>query len=110
VRARRSPALPRLRRLLARPSLPAGASRPKPCNRLPNPNQVTRVEFGISVEGGPLLASSGGNSAMVWDFSGTGPAGSAPTLTLGHTKAVDCLVRRAARRGCWQVLGELAHT
>lgn len=61
--------------------------------------QVACVEFGASVDGAPLLASCGGNACMVWDFSGEGPAGSAPTMCLGHTKALDCCAWHPAAPG-----------
>ncbi|KAI8469457.1 MAG: WD40-repeat-containing domain protein [Monoraphidium minutum] len=51
---------------------------------------VTRVDFGASLGGAPLLASCGGNACLVWDFGGPGPAGGAPTVALGHTKPVQC--------------------
>jgi hypothetical protein len=66
---------------------------------------VTRVDFGASVDGAPLLASTGGNATMVWDFSGPGPAGSAPTLAVGHTKVVDCLVRARVGAGAGKRVG-----
>lgn len=39
--------------------------------------------------GSPLMASSGGTSCTVWDFSSS-PAGSIPTVTVGHTGGITC--------------------
>jgi len=61
--------------------------------------KVQHVDFGVGVDGEPLLASCGGNACMVWNFGGEGPAGSAPTIMLGHTKQVDCSAWHGGRRG-----------
>ena len=40
---------------------------------------------------GKWMASAGGTRGTIWDYSGpNGPAGSVPTLTLGHAKTVTC--------------------
>jgi hypothetical protein len=54
--------------------------------------QVLRVDFGEAPDGDPLMASSGGNTCLIWNFGGAGPSGSAPIITLGHTKPVQCQV------------------
>ncbi|GBF98413.1 hypothetical protein Rsub_10478 [Raphidocelis subcapitata] len=61
--------------------------------------KVNRADFGVSVDGDPLLASSGGNQCMIWDFGGPGPAGSVPAITLGHTKAIDCQAWHPSKPG-----------
>mmetsp|Transcript_26712 Transcript_26712/g.67191 ORF Transcript_26712/g.67191 Transcript_26712/m.67191 type:complete len:379 (+) Transcript_26712:109-1245(+) len=49
--------------------------------------KVTSCEFDPSYR---WMASTGGNRNVVWDFSGAGPAGSVPTIALGHTKTINC--------------------
>jgi WD40 repeat protein len=62
--------------------------------------KVTRVDFGAAAgDGGPLLASCGGHACMIWSFGGDGPAGTAPMMLLGHSKAVDCQAWHPSKPG-----------
>ena len=45
------------------------------------PTKVTTLAWG---EGGPILATGGGHSIAIWNFSGKGPAGSRPVDLAGH--------------------------
>eukprot|EP00878_Enallax_costatus_P018098 GHUV01019041.1.p1 GENE.GHUV01019041.1~~GHUV01019041.1.p1 ORF type:complete len:372 (+),score=94.31 GHUV01019041.1:697-1812(+) len=49
--------------------------------------KVGQVDFNSE---GTALASIGGTQNTVWDFTGEGPAGSIPVVTLGHTKNCTC--------------------
>ncbi|KIZ01805.1 hypothetical protein MNEG_6156 [Monoraphidium neglectum] len=61
--------------------------------------KVLRVDFGVAPDGDPLMASSGGNTCLIWNFGGAGPSGSAPIITLGHTKPVQCQAWHPSRPG-----------
>lgn len=41
-------------------------------------------------KGATLLATCGGPSCTVWDFSGSGPAGQIPVIAIGHLSTVTC--------------------
>lgn len=49
--------------------------------------KVRHCEFDPSYR---WMASTGGNRNVIWDFSGAGPAGSIPTIGLGHTRTLTC--------------------
>ncbi len=69
-----------------RPRTHAGG--PHPVVRAAAP-QVLCVDFNPSYQ---LLASAGGTVNTVWSFEGDGPAGSMPTVALGHAKPITCQV------------------
>jgi WD40 repeat protein len=52
------------------------------------PTKVTAIAW---AEGGPILATGGGNSITIWNFAGKGPAGSRPVDLTGHRKRVTGL-------------------
>jgi WD40 repeat protein len=52
------------------------------------PMKVTAIAWG---EGGPVLATGGGDAITVWSFAGKGPAGSRPVELTGHRKRVTGL-------------------
>lgn len=51
--------------------------------------QVSAVDFNHENR---LMASAGGVVNTVWDFSGDGPAGTMPTVCVGHAKLITCQV------------------
>lgn len=81
------------------------------CSHVPlrcHPAQVTAVDFHQQTQ---QMASAGGVVNTVWDFSGEGPAGTMPTVCVGHGKPITCQVRLRCFRcrssggggggGCW---------
>eukprot|EP00192_Tetraselmis_astigmatica_P010652 CAMPEP_0117657278 /NCGR_PEP_ID=MMETSP0804-20121206/5246_1 /TAXON_ID=1074897 /ORGANISM="Tetraselmis astigmatica, Strain CCMP880" /LENGTH=383 /DNA_ID=CAMNT_0005463723 /DNA_START=103 /DNA_END=1255 /DNA_ORIENTATION=- len=67
--------------------------------------KVTNCAFDLSNR---WMASTGGNRNVIWDFSGSGPAGSMPTIALGHSLPLTSQAWHATAPGSLQLEGGTA--